>query len=241
LIYHVTVTSGLQAVAKLARLSPLVAVIEAPVGKAERVALRQVDRYPSIGQSHVTRTALRHAQVPAVQMVILPPTDGLVHLLLLSNLVPPESREIWRDGLDPADPLIWRHYELVTTESGRISWRLRASARVHYRQRLARLITGRGRLSPSGTPYQLDSPSARRQVLRLAEHLGRYPGLSGIRADIYSLAQYSTKVWKSTRPDDPYPVWPFMPYLPFLSPRTAPLADLCPHVPSPLPQELSHE
>jgi hypothetical protein len=233
LTYHVTVTSGLQAVARLARLSPLMAVIEAPVGKAEQVAERQPGRYPSITQSHVTRTALRRVQLPAVQLVILPPTDGVATLLLCSNLVPPGTREEWRHVLDASTPLAWRNYQLTVTEKGRITWRLREAVRAEYRQRIARLITGRGGVPRMGiSPYQLPAESARLQVLKLAEHLGRYPGLSGIRSDVFDLAQYSTKVWKSTHPELPFPAWPTMPYLPFLQPATAPLSEIALQPPS---------
>ena len=237
LTYHVTVTSGLQAVAKLARLSPMMAVIEAPVSKVEQVAQRQLQRYPSIAQSHVTRTALRRVQLPAVHLVILPPKDRAAILLLCSNLVPPGTRESWQNGLDPSAPLTWRNYQLTVTEQGRITWRLSENIRTDYRQRLARLITGRGGIPGVGTsPYQLPAESARIQVLKLAVHLGHYPGMSGIRSDVFDLAQYSTKIWKSTHPDHPYPAWPTMPYLPFLTPKTAPLFEIALH-PATLPTE----
>ena len=40
LLYHRTVTSGLQATLQLARASPIMAVIQAPVAKAEAIAQR---------------------------------------------------------------------------------------------------------------------------------------------------------------------------------------------------------
>ena len=227
LSYHITVVSGLQAIARLARTSPYVVVVTAPLDKAERVAERQVKRYPSIIASHTTRTALRRAGYPAVQLVVMPPTEGEVVMLLMSQ-TPIEGRETWQHALDLEAPLVWRHYQLTTTPEGRVTWRLSEATRQHYRERIARLITGRGgvRRGPDGhhrAPYQLPPESAHQQVLKLAEHMRVYPGLSGVRADRVELAQYSTRVWKSTHPKHPYPQWPTYPYLPYQQPKTAPL------------------
>ena len=165
--------------------------------------------------------------MPATQQVILPPTQGNVTLLLMSNVVPEPSREQWRLALDPDDLLRWRNYELYRSPEGTITWRLSEQVRAHYRMRITRSITGRGgRPKPGERPYQLPPATARQQVLQLAVHLGRYPGFSGIRADVYSLAQHSTKVWHNTHPHEPFPVWPKMPYLRFGQYRTAPLDDL---------------
>lgn len=225
--YHVTVTSALQAVARLARSSPMAAVIQAPVQKAQAIAERQVNRHPTIQATHVTRTALRKAQVPAVQLVVMPPQAGGVVMLLLSNLAPPESRETWRHAFDEDEPLTWRNYQLTRGEDDRITWRFNEQARAHYRQRVARIITGRGGLpAPGERPYQLSPETAHAQVLRLAAHMTNYPGLSGVRADVFDLAQYSTRVWRGTHGDLPYPVWPTMPYARFSQPRLAPLSDL---------------
>ena len=110
LVFHATVTSALQTVARLARSSPMVATITAPVEKAEQIARRQVERYPTIAADHVTRTHLRKAKLPAVQLVVMPPKKGEVVMLLMSNTTPPNSREIWRDALNEDDPLTWRNY-----------------------------------------------------------------------------------------------------------------------------------
>ena len=91
LVFHTTVTSALQTVARLARSSPMVATITAPVEKAEQIALRQVDRYPTITVDHVTRTHLRKAKLPAVQLVVMPPKGGEVVMLLMSNITPPKT------------------------------------------------------------------------------------------------------------------------------------------------------
>lgn len=231
LTYHLTVTSALQATARLARASPYVVVISAPVTRAEQVTARQVKRYPTITVDHSTRTALRKAKVPAVQLVVMPPKGGEITLLLWSNLPIPESRETWRLALDPMHPLTWRNYQLaLSPKGGAITWRLSELMRNHYRQRLNRLITGRGGLpAPGHKPYQLPDATAHAQVLKLAEHLRHYPGLSGIRADVFDLAQHSTKLWKSTRPKTPPPAWPTMPYVRFSAPRTAPLSALADH------------
>lgn len=224
--YHITVTSGLQDVARLARASPQVAVIQAPLGKALQIAQRQVDRYPVIASDHGTRTALRRAGLPAVQLVAMPPDRETITLMLLSN-VPGGEREQWRPVIDEDEPLIWRHYQLVRSSTGSITWRLSEAMRAHYRQRLNRLITGwSGKPKPGDRPYQLSPDTARTQVLLLAQHLQRYPGLSGIRRDVHELAQHSTRVWGSTHPALPYPVWPTMPYLRYQQPRTAALSGL---------------
>lgn len=231
LTYHRTVTSALQATARLARASPYVALISAPVDKAEQIAERQLKRYPTIGVDHPTRTALRRAGIPAIQLVVMPPKGEEVTMLLWSNLPPPDSREKWQLALDPDLPLTWRNYQLSKAPKGAaITWRLSEAARAHYRQRLARLITGRGGIPVSGQqPYQLPDETAHAQVVKLAEHLKHYPGLSGIRADVFELAQHSTRLWKSTRPQMPYPAWPTMPYVRFGGPQTAPLSDLVHH------------
>lgn len=224
--YHTTVTSGLQCIARLARASPQVAVIRAPLAKALQVAERQADRYPTIGADHGTRTALRRVGMPAVQLVILPPDRDMITLVLLSN-VAPDDREQWQLALDPDWPLHWRNYQLASGPTGAITWRLTEAIREHYRKRINRLITGRGGPpGPGERPYQYPPETARTQVLLLAQHLQRYPGLGGVRRDVYALAQHSTRVWQGTHPDQPYPHWPTMPYLPYRRPQTAPLSDL---------------
>lgn len=235
LLYHTTTTSALQAVARLARTSPYVVVIVAPLKKAEQVAQRQAQRYPSITATHTTRTALRRAGYPAVQLVVMHPSQGEVVMLLMSqHLI--EGREVWQHALDPDTPLVWRHYQLTTTPEGRITWRLSEATRRRYEVQIARLITGRGgvRIGANGrkrAAYQLPPESAHRQVMKLAEHLRVYPGLAGVRADLFALAQYSTRVWNSTHPKHPYPRWPTYPYLPYLQPRTAPLHTITQHPP----------
>lgn len=228
--YHLTVTSALQTVARVARSSPVVAVIPAPIDKVEQIAQRQVARYPTITVDHGTRTALRKAKLAAVQLVVMPPLDGALVLLLMANIEPPGSREEWRNALDPEAPLVWRNYALHHDERGQMTWRLSERAREHYRTRIARLITGRGGLPlPGKAPYQLSPDSSRQQIEALAHHMAHYPGLSGVRADVFALAQYSTKVWKSTHQEpvrQQYPVWPTMPYVRFGSPQTAPLHQL---------------
>jgi len=257
LVYHKTVKSALQGVGLLVRTSPAIAVITAPVEKAEVVALRQVKRHSSITASRQVRSALRAAGYAAVQLVVMPPKEGEVAMFLLSNIPPAGSREDWQDAFDPDIPLTWRNYELFRgsvipkdretlseiiqgargpgetprANSGAVTWRLKRAVRKHYRTRLARLITGRGGWPDAGqAPQQLSDETARTQVLLLAEHLGHYPGLRGIRADVFSLAQYSTRVWKSTRRDPHYPVWSTMPYSQFSSPQTAPLSELTTHL-----------
>ncbi|WP_245556563.1 hypothetical protein [Deinococcus aquatilis] len=221
-------TSALQIVARLAHSSPFVAVIEAPVAKAVQIAQRQAQRYPTIDTDHGTRTALRKIKMPAVQLVIMPPEDGEVAMLLLSNVVPADSREHWHNAFAPY-PLTWRNYELTQTAAGRITWRLSTEARQHYRARIARLITGRGGQPGYGKrPYQLPPQTAHDQIIKLAAHLQHYPGLSGIRSDVFDLAQYSTRVWTATHSQEHYPVWPTMPYARFSQAQTAPLPDLIP-------------
>lgn len=225
--YHTTTTSGLQEVARLARASPLVVDITVPAQQASRVAQRQAERYPSITQDHGTRSALRRVDMPAVQLVILPPEKGDITLLLLSNLVPENSREQWRLALDPDEPLRWKNYELCRLPDGRITWRLSEQVRAHYRMHITRSITGRGgHPQPGERPYQLPPETARQQVLSLAQHLTRYPGLSGIRKDVFALAHHSTKIWRNTHPQEPFPMWPKMPYARYGSPKTAPLDHL---------------
>lgn len=225
--YHTTVTSGLRLVARLARASPWASPIETPINKASLIAAKQAERHPTILADHGTRTALRRAILPAVQLVIMPPGETTITLLLLSNLVPSGSREEWHLALDPDWPLAWRNYELSRSPSGAITWRLSGRTRAHYRQRVDRLITGRGGIpAPGKAPYQLSPDTARAQVLSLADHLSHYPGFSGVRADIYDLARHSTRVWRSTHPQQPIPLWPTMPYLRFGESRTAALSDL---------------
>ena len=126
--YHTTATSGLQEVARLARASPLVVDITVPAQQASRVAQRQAERYLSITQDHGTRTALRRVDMPAVQLVILPPKEGDITLLLFSNVVPEHSREQWRPALDADEPLCWRNYQLWRSPEGSITWRLSEQA-----------------------------------------------------------------------------------------------------------------
>lgn len=236
--YHITVNSALKTVARLARLSPLVAVIEVPVSQAEQVAQRQLKRFPSITATHVTRTALRKVGVAAVQLVIMPPKGGLVTLLLMSNIRPSDSREVWFNGLDATSPLTWRNYELSRGKNGAVTWRLSAAARDHYRKRLARLIAGRGGLpAPGQQPYQLPEATSRDQVLKLAAHMQHYPGFSGVRADVFDLAQYSTRVWRKTQKGVTIPMWPTMPYTRFSAPQTAPLSALSHHQEEPDDQD----
>jgi hypothetical protein len=232
--YHSTVTSGLQAIIRLIRKSPYVVQLEVPVHKALAIAERQVKRYPSITQTHTTRTALRKVNLPVIQLVVMPPNGQTITLFLLSNQVPPDTRETWSQALDPTTPLTWRNYELTQLEDGRISWRLSRQVRERYGVQLTRLITGRGGvrqvLTPGGmrrqAKYQLRPEVAYTQVLKLAAHLGQYPGLAGVRRDVFALAQQSTRLWQSTHPQRPYPVWPYQPYLPYRTPRMAPLSDL---------------
>ena len=223
--YHTTVTGLLQTVARLSKSSPYVAPIVAPKSKAEQVAYKQAKRYPTITAGHATRTALRKARLPAVQLVIFPPEGESVAMLLMSN-IQPDGRERWGHVLDPDRPLEWRNYMLATGKNGVHTWRLTEDTREQYRLQLARLITGRGGIpAPQESPYQLPDETARAQVLKLAQHLTHYPGFSGIRSDVYDLAQYSTRVWKSTR-QTPYPEWPNMPYIRFQAAPTAPLSEL---------------
>lgn len=225
--YHLTATSSLQAVARLARASPWIVAITVSAEQAARVAQRQAERYPSITRDHRSRNALRNLGLPAIQLVTLAPAQGHVTLLLVSNVVPQDSREQWRRALDPDEPLRWRNYELIRSPEGAITWRLSEQARAHYQMCINRTITGRGgRPKPGERPYQFSPATARQQVLQLAAHLCRYPGFSGIREDVYTLAQHSTKVWHNTHPHEPFPVWPKMPYLRFGQYRTAPLDDL---------------
>lgn len=232
----------------------MIALFTVPAVKSEAVAQKQLKRHPTITATHTTRTALRKAGVAAVQMVIMPPSEGQVTIILLSNVVPPNSREEWRAALDPQHPLTWRNYQLAPAPKGKaLTWRLSDAARKHYRNRIARLITGRGRLraprseakpqlSPGAKvtkastgsksekrrlkPYMLPDETAYAQVQLLAQHLGHYPGFSGVRADIFQLARYATRVWKSTRPKHPYYQWPTHPYLRFRQPQIAPLSEL---------------
>lgn len=224
--YHRTVTSALHTVARLARSSPWVAVIEVPVMKAVQVAQRQVSRHPTIMATHTTRTALRRAGVAAVQLVVMPPTGDTVTMLLMSNVVPPGSREVWQHALIP-EPLTWRNYALTRLPDNRVTWRLSEAARDHYRQRVARLITGRGGPVDQGKrPYQLPPETAAQQILQLAAHLRHYPGFAGVRSDIFDLAQHSTKIWKATHSQRQWPVWPTMPYVRFSQPQTRPIEEL---------------
>lgn len=230
--YHRSISGGLQTLARLARTSPYFVCIRVPVEKAEQVAQRQAERYPTITASHLTRTHLRKAQVPAVQMLIMPPFGmDTIDIFLLTNVVPPDSREAWQLCLDPAQPLTWYDYQLCERSQsvrkggkGAITWRLTEEAQQRYRHRIARLITGRGKKPATGQrPYQLSDETAHKEVLLLAEHLQKYSGFSEVRKDIFQLARYSTRVWKSTRPHAPYPQWPTMPYVRFTTPRMAPL------------------
>lgn len=224
--YHRSVRSGLRAIALVARASPYVVLIQAPLDRAIEIARRQVERYPSIGVDHSTRTALRKVGQPAVQMVIMPPDGDKVSLVLLSNVIPNE-REQWQLALDPDWPLVWRHYQLASGRGEAITWRLNEQIRAHYRCRINRLITGRGgQPRPGEKLYQLPAAAAREQLLKLADHLTHYPGFSGIRQDVFELAQHSSKVWRSTHPQEPAPLWPRMPYLRFRTPETADLANL---------------
>lgn len=232
--YHSTVTSGLQASARLIRKSPYVVQIEVPVDKVVAIVERQVKRYPSITQTHTTRTALRKVNLPVIQLVVMPPNGQTITLFLFSNQVPLDTRETWRLALDLTTPLTWRNYELTQLEKGQISWRLSRQVRERYGVQLTRLITGRGGVRQGMTPggmrrqakYQLRPEVAHTQVLKLAAHLGRYPGLGGVRRDVQALARQSTRLWHSTHPQRPYPVWPYQPYLPYRTPRMAPLSDL---------------
>lgn len=229
--YYTTVSSALPALARVAKSSPYYVRITAPISKAQHIAERQAERYPSITTDHVTRTALRKAKLPAVQMLIMPPKGDSIDIFLLTNVKPPDSRETWQLCLDPDFPLTWRNYQLCTrTEGprrGAVTWRLSEQARAFYKDRLARLITGRGGKFRQGEkPKYLSDDTARAQVLKLADHLKNYPGLSEIRADIFQLAQASTKMWKSTRPKSPFPLWPTMPYQRFITPKKAPLDTL---------------
>lgn len=210
----------------MARASPYVVIIQVPISKAADVAVKQSQRYPTIIADHSTRSALRRIGFPVVQMVILPPDERSITLLLLTNS-PPDDREKWQLGLDPDWPLRWRNYQLCRMPSGAISWRLSEQVRGHYRQRINRLITGRGGVPASGQkPYQLPPDTARKQILELAGHLSHYPGFSGVRRDVFELARHSTKVWQNTHPDYPYPRWPPMPYLRFSQSQTTLISDL---------------
>lgn len=230
--YHLTVTSGLQQVVLLARLSPVVATITAPLEKAVQVASRQASRYPTITATPNTRSALRAAGLPAVQLVIMSPNEGAVTMFLLSNVAPQDSRETWRNALDERDLLTWRSYELVRGKNNAMTWRLSQQARQHYRDRLARLITGRGGIpAPGQKPYLLPDQTAHEQVLKLAQHLHHYPGFSGVRADVFDLAQHSTKLWRNTRPNSHYPVWPRQPNMRFSAAQTAPIDQIHPPAP----------
>lgn len=229
--------SGLQAVARLARLSPYIVEITVPLGKAQQVAERQANRYPSITAPHTTRTALRRAGYPAVQLVVMPPRGEQVTMYLMSG-EPVEGREVWRHIADLDEPTIWGAYEFGLTRKGRATWRLSQAKRNHYQVRIARLIVGRGGvvIGPNGHPqgaYRPGPEVAHRAVTQLIQHTRVYPGFSGVRADLFELGQYSTRVWKSTHPKHPYPVWPRHPTLPYIRPRIAPLSDLIHHQPDP--------
>lgn len=227
--FHKTVTSALQTVTRLARSSPYYAELRVPITRAEAVSDKLARRFPTIYATHTTRTALRKAKVPALHLVVMPPevAKGEVVMLLLSNLIPENSGEMWRLCLDPEQPLIWRNYELTKLEDGRITWKLSEVAERHYRKRLARLITGRGGLTPKGKrPYQLPDATAYQQVLLMARHLNHYPGLAGVRRSVFALAQHSTRMWKATRPHHTYPTWPTMPYVRLSAAQTAPLSEL---------------
>ncbi|WP_227978776.1 hypothetical protein [Deinococcus terrestris] len=243
LLYHRTVTSGLQATLHLARASPIVAVIQAPIAKAEAIAQRQIDRYPTITASHTLRSSLRRAKYPVVQMVILPPTGEHITLVLMSNAEPSGSREDWFNGLDPAAPFTWRNYELTRQEGQRLTWRLNNQARAYYRKHIARAVTGRGgrqlhankagKITGKVVARRQHPPLvARTQLLRLGDHLSHYPGFSGVRKDVFDLYVYSQRVWRSTHPDEPPPAWPYMPYLRYCAPKRARLSDL---------QEMQHD
>ena len=228
--YHLTVRGALQEVARLARTSPYVAVIETPIAKAEAVTQKQVDRYPTITASHVTRTHLRKAKLSVVQMVVMPPKGGMVTVFLMAN-VPPNSRENWWHALDEEDPFNWRNYQLTRGKNNAVTWRLSEGVRAHYRKRIARLIAGRsGKPVQGEAPYMLPTVTAAKEIHLLAEHLQRYPGLSGIRADVFELAQYSTKVWTNTRPKFPFPVWPTMQYMRFEAAKMAPISTITQHL-----------
>lgn len=222
--YHTTVTSGLQGVARLARLSPLYVPVTVPVAKAAQVAARQAQRYPSITQAAGTRTALRRAGYPAVQLVTLPPRDSTVTLVLLSGLEPTNGREVWQDSRDPQTPLRWGPYELSTSQEGSVTWRLSQERRAHYRRRLTRLIVGQG--LPGGRVIRLPDDVARLKVEGLAQHLLSYPGLSGVREDYDLLRRHAERTWASTRSRASPPCWPYKAYLPFLRPHTAAMTQL---------------
>ena len=146
-------------------------------------------------------------------------------MLLLSNRVPPDTREQWQHALGPV-PLTWKNYELCVTAHGSVTWRLSRSARVHYRQRIARLITGRGLTLPGQRPYQLPDATAAIQLQKLQIHLYRYPGLAGVRSDVAALQRYARTTWTCTRPRAHWNDWPYQPYTRYLSPQTAPLQEL---------------
>ncbi len=79
-------------------------------------------------------------------------------------------------------PLLQQHHSAPDS-----SWRLSRQVRERYGVQLTRLITGRGGVRQVITPggmrrqakYQLRPEVAHAQVLKLAAHLGRYPGLGG--------------------------------------------------------------
>lgn len=147
---------------------------------------------------------------------------------------PIEGRETWRHILDADEPVIWGAYQFDLTPVGRATWRLSEAKREHYRNRIARLITGRGGVvvdqdGKRQAAYKPTPEIAHKAVSNLIRHLGVYPGFSGVRGDLFGLGQYSTRVWQSTHPNYPYPVWPRHPTLPYIKPRTAPLYTITQH------------
>ncbi|WP_189643837.1 hypothetical protein [Deinococcus piscis] len=249
---HSTVTPALQQIARTVKTSPLAATIVLPRETAEKRIQILRERYPSVVADHLTRSALRKVGLPAVTMVIMPPDKDRVTVFLLSNIAP-DDRENWQQVLDEYEPLTWRNYSLTTqavmlAESHkykkpktipvkareRITWRLSRNARMTYEKNVKRLIHGRyprqktpqneAKLPAPGTTR---SPTGvRKQLEGLGQHLTHYPGLSGIRTDIWLLYMYAARMWEKQYPKEAALVWPKPPYSRLLPVKMAPLETL---------------
>ncbi len=245
-VAHGTVTPALQGVARLVRTSPLAAVVTLPRTTAERRILTLYDRYPSAAADHLTRSSLRHLRQPAVSLIVMPPEQDTVAVLLLTNVVP-DDREVWTPALDPAYPLRWRAYELATGATmaqashgalqpsaarlKSITWRLAAERRDNYRQTITRLIhsatpSTKTFKNPAQCTARRTPAGARDALERLGTHLVRYPGLSGIRTDVWLLGHHMYRLWNQQLPKEPAPSWPRHRYSTLLAAQFAPLESL---------------
>ncbi|AWT37843.1 hypothetical protein DM785_19205 (plasmid) [Deinococcus actinosclerus] len=190
--------------------------------------------------------------MPTVSAVLMPPDEGSVTLLLLAN-IPPDDRERWCLATDPADPLVWRNYELVRVaalheemnryrrpqvlrgeDADRLTWRLSSDARARYREQVTRVIhSTRSRTGQGGPIHTRTTPGQAAQLTRLGEHLARYPGLHGIRNDVWVIGLHARRLWRQQHPEAPPIPWPVL--RPTLMHRvtTAPLVSLWPDTPAP--------